>query len=66
MEPQELFHDHPVIDEQDDGNVRMYFHDLPPLLLKCPYIITPAHKGKTISTINTNRHPPDDEDKTTD
>ena len=33
--------DHAVIDRQDDGTVRMYFHDLPPILLKCPIIITP-------------------------
>ena len=30
--------DHPVIDEQQDG-IRLYFHPLPPLLLKCPYIL---------------------------
>lgn len=30
--------DHPVIDEQEDGT-RLHFHDLPPLLLKCPYIL---------------------------
>ena len=52
MEPQEFFHDHPVIDERPDGTVRMYFHDLPPLLLKDPIRYPP---------------PPDDEDdKTTD
>ena len=27
--------DHPVIDEQEDG-IYMYFHDLPPILLKNP------------------------------
>lgn len=32
--------DHPVIDEREDG-IYMYFHELPPILLKCPYIITP-------------------------
>ena len=32
--------DHPVIDEREDGT-RIHFHDLPPILLKCPYIITP-------------------------
>jgi len=33
--------DHPVIDKRPDGTIRMYFHDLPPILLKCPYIISP-------------------------
>lgn len=30
--------DHPVIDEQDDG-IYLYFHDLPPILLKNPIIL---------------------------
>ena len=51
MEPQELFHDHPVIDERPDGTC-LYFHDLPPILLKDPIRYPP---------------PPDDgDDKTTD
>lgn len=44
--------DNPVIDERPDGTVRMYFHDLPPLLLKYPIRYPPP--------------PPDGEDKTTD
>ena len=32
--------DHPVIDQHEDG-IGLYFHDLPPILLKCPYIIPP-------------------------
>ena len=51
MKPQEQFHDHPVIDEQDDGTY-LYFQDLPPLLLKGP-IITPDDA------------PPPDENQTT-
>ena len=37
MEPYEYFHDHPVIDEREDG-IYIYFHDMPPLLLKDPII----------------------------
>jgi len=33
--------DHPVIDEHPDGIVKMDFHDLPPILLKCPCVISP-------------------------
>jgi len=32
--------DHPVIDDRPDGTY-LYFHDLPPILLKCPYVIVP-------------------------
>ena len=42
--------DHPVIDQHEDGTY-MYFHDLPPVLLKCPIRYPP---------------PPDDENQTTD
>ena len=45
--------DHPVIDEREDG-IYMYFHELPPILLKCPYIITPEDDD------------PPDENQTTD
>jgi len=48
--------DHPVIDEQDDGTVKIYFHDLPPILLKCPYIIPPQEDDA----------PPDEDSQTTD
>jgi len=33
-----------VIDERPDG----YFHDLPPILLKCPYVITPDQDNPRI------------------
>jgi len=33
--------DHPVIDKRPDGTVRMYFHELPPILLKDPIILSP-------------------------
>ena len=32
--------DHPVIDKRPDGTVRMYFHELPPILLKDPIILS--------------------------
>ena len=32
--------DHPVIEECPDGTVRMYFHELPPILLKDPIILS--------------------------
>jgi len=32
--------DHPVTDEQDDDTC-LHFHELPPILHKCPYIISP-------------------------
>lgn len=35
MKPQEFFHDHPVIDEREDG-IYMYWTELPPILLKNP------------------------------
>jgi len=35
MKPQEFFHDHPVIDEREDG-IYLYWHELPPILLKNP------------------------------
>lgn len=38
MEAKEFFHDHPVIDKRDDG-IYLYFHDLPPVLLKRPPVI---------------------------
>ena len=33
--------DHPVIDERPDGTVRMYFHELPPILLHPRIILSP-------------------------
>ncbi len=33
MIPPEFFHDHPVIDEREDGYY-LYWHELPPILLK--------------------------------
>ena len=44
--------DHPVIDKRPDGTIRMYFHNLPPILLKNPIRYPPP--------------PPDDENQTTD
>ena len=35
MNPQEIFHDHPVIDVRDDG-IYLYFHELPSILLNTP------------------------------
>ena len=50
--------DHPVIDKRPDGTVKMYFHDLPPILLKCPYTSTPEEDDDD---------PPDeDKNQTTD
>lgn len=47
MKPQQFFHDHPVIDERDDGTVRMYFHDLPPILLHNPIILPDEDENQT-------------------
>ena len=44
----------PVIDEREDGTY-LYFHELPPILLKCPYIIPPEEED-----------PDDEDDQTTD
>jgi len=41
MEPEEFFHDHPVIDRREEG-IYMYWSDMPPVLLKCPYINEPT------------------------
>ena len=53
MEPQEYFHDHPVIDQRDDGTY-LYFHDLPSVLL---------HPRIHLSDEDS---PPPDENQTTD
>ena len=50
MKPQQFFHDHPVIDEREDGTY-LYFTPLPPILLKNPIILPDED---------------DDEDQTTD
>ncbi len=50
MKPQEFFHDHPVIDEREDGYY-LYWHDLPPVLLKNPIHLSEA-----------DMNPPDQDD----
>lgn len=46
----------PVVDEREEG-IYLYFHDMPPILLECPYIIPPE---------DDDEGPDDDDDQTTD
>lgn len=39
MTPEEFFHDHPVIDEQEDG-IYLYWTEPPPILLNNPIHIS--------------------------
>ena len=57
MKPQELFHDHPVIDEQDDG-IYLYFHDLPPVLLHNTILPEKDDNQSTEESLSRDSRPP--------
>lgn len=53
MKPQQFFHDHPVIDEQDDG-IYLYFTPMPPTLLHNP-IRYPPPDDENQTTLSNNQ-----------
>ena len=54
MKPQQFFHDHPVIDEREDGTY-LYFTPLPPILLKNPIILPDEDEDENQTPLSNNQ-----------